>query len=437
MTTSSPTAASGTKVSFIAKWWSWLGAKPGRSALLVIPFAPLVFLGYGTDIDVTNVRSAADTIRHGSYQYSRPPGALPHEFLTAVLDRVGGSVLVDLGSLAVAAVILVLVSRLLRGAGSKVSLAAAAAIAANPFFIIAATSLLDQLWALAFFLGGLDTARSERSHRSVIAGALFGLAIGTRVASAVLVAAALLVMPRRSALVSGVTTAVIGGMCFIPAWLSAGRSSTFLENQFAFNGWAITVGRWVAKEALFIGLPACVVLIVGLPILTSGVLRWRDAPLARFAVLGAVGTEIIFLRFPWKLSHLLPTLVSVVIVLALSPKVTSRFLLVFAATQLLWGFVAIRTVVPDNPDAAHSGRWSPAVVMGPLLNDIRCRSDDTRHLEASGALDDSDVQQTLTLWACTNSWWGGGARDVVVRSSAPSASPNDAVGPGLAVRGTR
>jgi hypothetical protein len=393
----------------------------------------LVFLGYGTDVDVTNVRSAADSIRQGSYHYSRPPGALPHEFVTAVLDRVGGSVLVGLGSLAVAASVLVLVSRLVRSAGSAVSLATSAVIAANPFFIIAATSLVDQLWAMAFLLGGLDIARGHRSRCSLIAGVCFGLAIGTRLATTVLVIAAVLVMPRRKAIISGLTSAVIGAMCFVPAWLSAGRSSTFLENDFAFNGWANTIGRWLVKQALFLGLPGCVVLLVGLPALVSGVRRWHDVPLARFAVLGAVGTELVFLRFPWKLSHLLPTLLCVAIVLALSPTINSRFLLVFAATQLLWGFVAIRTVVPDTPDAAHSASWSPAVVMGPLLNDIRCRTDDSRQLEAKDEPDASDVQQTLRLWACTNSWWGGGAPDVLVSSTAPS----DPVDPGSRARASR
>ena len=53
-------------------------------------YLPFIGLGYGTDIDITNIRRSGESILAGDYRYSRPPGAFPHEAVTGVLDRVGG-----------------------------------------------------------------------------------------------------------------------------------------------------------------------------------------------------------------------------------------------------------------------------------------------------------------------------------------------------------
>jgi len=401
---------------------AWLETRRWSIALVAVPLLPLVLLGYGTDVDVANVRAAGASLRDGGYTYSRPPGSLPHEAAIAVLDWLGGSVAADLASLAMAVLLLVALVRVLQRAGARHATAAALAMAANPFFIIAATSLADHLWALALLVTGIWLAQSERP---VLAGIGFGLSIATRIATGVLVVAFLLPTRRRAhrpTLVTAATTAAVALACFVPSWLSAGRSREFLRNEFQFISLSNSAGRWLVKNELVLGIPGWVVLVAGAPILWAGVRRWRTSPLASFAVLGAIGTEAVYLRLPWKPSHLLPMLVCVVILLALSPRITARYLFVLAAAQLLWGVVGVRTFVPDVPGAAHGAQLDVAVTEGPLLNDIRCRMDGFG--EGRSADPDQSQADSLDAWDCTNSWWAGGAIDELrPRSVRPPSEP--------------
>jgi len=391
----------------------WLASRPYVLYLVLVPLVPLVFLGYGTDVDTWNVRSSASSIRAGHYVISRPPGALVHEAATAVLDPVAGSVATNLASLAAAAAILYLLPSVLRRAGAKHAELATLAVVANPFFIVSATSLIDALWAIAFLLGGVEAAQRRRPW---LAGILWALAIGCRLDMVLLVIAYLVAdaLVRRSvtkqAVVSGAVAGVLGCALFVPAWLSVGRSADFLENTFGSPTLAGLFGRWVLKQALFIGLPALIVLAVGWRSLVEGVRRWHSSTLLAFAVIGGLLQEALFFRLPWKFTHLLPVLVCVVIVFALVPRTRPEWFMALAATQLLWGVIAVRTVVPNVRDQATRARFDLSVVAGPLVSDIRCRVDD--HGVPPHASPADENARALALYRCTNNWAYGSDVDV-------------------------
>ncbi len=391
----------------------WLASRPYALYLFLVPLVPLVFLGYGTDVDTWNVRSSANSIRVGDYSISRPPGAPVHEAATAVLDRVAGSVATNLASLAAAAAILYLLPSLLRRVGARHAELATLAVAANPFFIVSATSLTDALWAIAFFLGGVEAAQRRRPW---LAGTLWALAIGCRMATVLLVIAYLVAdaIVRRSVtrrvVVSGAVAGVLGCALFVPAWLSVGRSADFLENTFGSPTVAGLFGRWVLKQALFVGLPALIVLAIGWRSLVDGARRWRSSTLLAFAVIGGVLQEALFLRLPWKFTHLLPVLVCVAIVFALVPRTRPEWFVAVAASQLLWGFIAIRTVVPNVRDQATRVRFDLSVVAGPLVSDVRCRVDDRGAPPHATPAD--EYAHAVALYRCTNSWAYGSDVDV-------------------------
>ncbi len=367
---------------------------PRLLALLAgLLYLPFIGLGYGTDIDITNIRRSGRSILDGGYRYSRPPGAFPHEAITGVLDRLGGPVLVNLGSVVMAVVALVALAHLVeRRHGARAGRIAVVVAATQPWFWVAATSLGDYLYALAALLLGVVAAQRDRR---VLAGIAFGFAVGFRSATFLLVGAYLLaeltggslddvagadvddVRRRRwrSAVLTGAVAAVVAVAWFIPSWLSVGRTSQFLENQLQAGSFPVMVARWGVKNIAFFGVFLIVVLLVRAPVLWAAVARFRQLVLVRFAVFAAVATEIVYLRFPWKPVHLLPLSVCLAILLAVSGRTSNRLVAVVVGCQLLLAVVSVSLAAPDVVDAATTGRFDPSLRWGVVVNDIDCRLD--------------------------------------------------------------
>lgn len=364
-------------------------ARRDRSWLVLVACAaaylPFTFLGYGTDIDVGNILRAGGMVLEGDgYHMSRAPGAVLHEVGTALLDRLGGSVLVNLASTGFALAALWAVHELARRDGARWPAWIVLLIAANPWFWIASTSLGDYTWALGLVLtGALQASRDRR----LLAGVLFGLSLGCR-GSTALIAACWLLAERLGAdarrpswratlTTAGVATA-IGALCFVPSWWAAGRHLSFLSQSAPFTGWGVNAGRWAVKNAAVIGVPAGIVFLVGIRRGFGALARWHGSVAVRFAVLSTVAAELLFLRFPFKPVHLLPVVVAVALLVGASPAVSQRWLVALFVTQLVGGLVSTTIGQPDVPHAATSGRIAIHVTEGPLLNDVRCRLEDRR-----------------------------------------------------------
>ena len=151
-------------------WRARPGPVVGACVLVYLPFA---LLGYGTDLDVANVlRAGRSWVDEGSYDMSRGPGAAVHELGVGVLDRLGGSVLVNLASVGFAALALWSVFVLVQRDGGRWPEWSVLVLASNPWFWIAATSLGDFVWALGLLLAGAvfagrPTGRAPRSRVDV------------------------------------------------------------------------------------------------------------------------------------------------------------------------------------------------------------------------------------------------------------------------------
>ena len=357
----------------------------GLVAACGLAYLPFTLLGYGTDIDVANVlRAGRSWLDDGSYRLSRGPGAALHEVSTAALDRVGGSVLVNVAAVAFAALALWSVHALVTHEGGGHPRAAVLVLATNPWFWIAATSLGDFVWALGLLLAGAAAAQRDRR---LLAGALFGLAIGSRASSGLLVAAWLIGEVAgsgaersrrrwRGAIVTASVTLTVGLACFVPPWLDAGRTFAFLDNELAFEGMRVHAGRWAVKNVAVIGLPAGVVLLLGWRQMRGAVGRWGTSTLVRFAVVALVAIELLFFRLPFKPLHLLPVVACLALLVGSAPRLQHRWLVALLVAQVLGGVVGTTLAAPDVEDAAQSGRLELGLRAGPLLTDVRCRLDD-------------------------------------------------------------
>src|SRR5262245_10922686 len=100
---------------------------------------PILWMGYGTDIDVTDVIRTAAGIRHGTYHPSRTPGVPVFEGIAAVLDPIGGHLLLNLATAAAGAAAVVGIARLVRAWGHANADLLALAFLASPSTLIAAT----------------------------------------------------------------------------------------------------------------------------------------------------------------------------------------------------------------------------------------------------------------------------------------------------------
>jgi len=343
-------------------------------------YVPFTGLGYGTDVDITNVLRSGESLLDGEYRYSRPPGSLPYEALVGVLDRLAGPPAVALASAVAAVGVLVALAELVTGShGPRAGRIAVVVVATQPWFWVAATSLGEYPFALGLLLAGVLAARADRR---TLAGLAFATAIAFRSTSALLVGAFLLAelvgAGRRRwspVLRTGAVTAVVGALWFVPAWLSVGRTGRFLRNEFETTGPLALVGRWGVKNIGFLGVPALVVLVALVPVLLAAVRRWRTDVLVRFAVLAAVAAELLFLRFPWKPVHLLPVLVAIALLLAASPRTRTVHVAALVASQLLLAVVSITVAQPDVANAATTGRLDPGITWGVVVNEVDCRVD--------------------------------------------------------------
>ena len=357
---------------------------------------PLLLSGPGNDLDVANVfRSGRAIARHGTYLPSRAPGAPVHEALVGVLDLLGGPVLTNLASLLAAVALVVGLDRLLRreGAGPGARWAVAL-VTLNPWFVVAATSTTDYVLALAFVVG---SANALRSDRPVLAGVLAALALGTRIGSATLLAALLVAQlteratdgpepesagrpnsaaDRRTVFLTAVVMAVGAALLFAPSVIRAGGLA-FAENDFSTSSVVVQVGRAAVKDLTLLGVIGSLVALAAVPAVVRAVGGWRTSWLVRFGLLGLVLSQLLFVRFPWKLPHLLPTLLcgAVLLAAALGDRVRPTILVALVVLQVLYGVVRVDVVRPDDPDRATGARIVFDVGWGPVVTDWQCRRD--------------------------------------------------------------
>lgn len=357
-------------------------------ALAVVVGVPMVVSGPGNDLDVGNVFRAGRSIMDLDYEPSRAPGAPVHEAIVGVLDRIGGPLLTNLAS-AVAALALVIGLDLLlarEGLSSKRRWAIALVVA-NPWFLIAATSTIDYVLALTLVVW---SALLLRNGHLVWSGVMAGLAMGSRVGSIVLIAAMLLAeltdtwalsrdrvrsWPWRRVVVAGAVMAATTVVLFVPSFVEAGGFA-FAQNDFTTSTPLVMLGRAAAKILALLGPVASVVALLALPAMARSLARWRTSWLIRFAAPGLVLSTALFLRFPWKVPHLLPVLLCGAILLGVALHRRPILLVVLVGLQLLYGVVGIDVIRPDSPNQAGSGHPTLSVSWGPVVTDWQCRRED-------------------------------------------------------------
>jgi hypothetical protein len=354
---------------------------------------PILWMGYGTDLDIGFVLDSGARIRDFDYVPSRNPGVPVVEAIVAVLDPVGGHVLVNLATAAALAATVVAVARLVTAWGHDNGDLVALAFLASPIVVISGTQTADFVWAVAFLSWG--ALLLVRRH-PVAAGVLLALSLGSRSSTLLLVAALLVAVgwdrdERRRVATAAAVAAPLAALLYVPVWLSYDRQFDFLD---ATDGWvdlSNNLARFLLKNYAVVGLALALLVVAALPALLRSLRRWGDDPMVRFAVLALVATELLFLRMPWKPAHLVPCLLALVLWIGASDRNRRPFLWLVVGAMVLNGLVTFRPFIADAPDSTGGADFEPAVTSGWLLNDIRCRA---RYMHDPPRIDSG-------AWACT------------------------------------
>jgi len=362
--------------------------------IVAVVTLPILWMGYGTDIDVHNVLRVAPQLRELDYHPSRTPGVPVFEAIAAAFEPVGGHLLLNLLSAIAAGATVVGLARLVRAWGHGNGDLVALALFASPLTIIAATSLVDFIWALVFFVWA---ANAHLKDRTWLAGVLFALSIGCRLSSGFLIVAFLVAdawdpVHRRRALRTGALALPLGALLFVPSWLAYDRTLEFLHNEEGFQSFGNNLGRFAYKSYSAVGIVAVAVVLVAVPALWAALRRWRDDPMLRFAALGFVGSEALYFVMPWKMAHLLPSLLTMLLWIAASRMNQRRYLWVLVGALALNGIVSFRLMTPNETDVSSGGSFDPTLGLGLLLNDIDCRLT---------YMDETPEQYADHAWACT------------------------------------
>jgi hypothetical protein len=353
--------------------------RPTRPAIAVACLAllllPLCFLGFGSDNDTYTVLDAgrATWLAHIP-QTSRNPGYWAFEALVFVLARAGGFLATNLTSLAVASILLWRFIVMARKLAAQHPVLLAATLAATPVFAIAATSTDDYLWSLLGLVLCIEALLADRPLLAILPAA-FAFAI--RGANGPLLAAAYLIAiyqhrsrPGGAAkfLASAVAAAALGGVPYAVSYSLAGHSLAFLHAQAGpASMWTLVMrlGRFALKSCYLFGPLASAVLFFA----------WRRSkpqPTTALFVAIVAANLGLFLLYPIEISYLLPAAFFALLLLARRLQSRPLTCALLAAT-LTFNLISPQLVAPDTPGRATAAHFHPAVLPGPLVEDIRLR----------------------------------------------------------------
>lgn len=142
-------------------------------------YLPFVFTGYGTwDDSYTVIDAGKKFFETGLWTPSRPTGFFVYEFSITILNHIGGSMLSNLGTMAMALFAIygfIFVCKKFEVPHHKLL---ALIMIIHPVFWVNSAAVADHIWAIGFLFGGFILFFKRKY---AFAGLLLGLAVGSRI----------------------------------------------------------------------------------------------------------------------------------------------------------------------------------------------------------------------------------------------------------------
>ena len=145
---------------------------------------------------------------------------------------------------------------------------------------------------------------------------------------------------------------------------------------------------------------------------------WAESVLTRFALIGLVWVELVYLRFPWKPLHLLPALIFMALLVG---RCDRRIAFAVAGGLALNALVTLTIAAPDVPHRATTGEVDIELRRGVLITDIDCRFEDADlgpwpEIGSAAAYD-----RSVGIFDCQAQLWRSGPRETVALREAREA----------------
>ncbi|MEQ9173525.1 MAG: hypothetical protein RIL09_02435 [Alphaproteobacteria bacterium] len=349
-----------------------------------------LFLGYGYDIDTYLMLGSWQTmLGDGAYAASRFQGSPVAEFALGFAATLGGSLLANALVLACALVALAFAAKLAVHFGVTDRWLLLAFILSNGYVLVAASTSVDYMIALAPFVAGLYFLLRQRP---LVAITLLAIAAGARLPFLLfgLSMIVLVLSSRRDAdgampasrLVETVAAFIfISGLFYLPVWISHGLRFDWLTAATPdFQGLAGLVARFVYKLVYLFGPLGAVLGGVAL------LVEWRrrtppaDSPQRALGLrlcLAIIALHLVmFARIPVEVSYLVAAVPFIAMALLLLGL--RRTVMVLIAAQVFANVVRIEMLdishlhdEPCAPVIATGAHVRPHLEAGLLVRELR------------------------------------------------------------------
>ncbi len=351
--------------------------------LAFLLYLPLTFLGYGSDVDSYRVITAGRSFwQSADYVPSRRPVFIVHEMMTFLLDQIGGSLLSNLGTLALSLLALYSFYRICQHYRIPHALLLTTILIVQPVYWVNSTCSIDYVWAMGFLLAGFWLMTEEKP---LFAGVAFGLAAGSRLTSVLAIAGILLLFflkgkhMRKNALIAGfISVFLTAAALYLPLDFAGFRANFWGLSTGADELWTPTMrlGRFAYKNIYFWGLPTVLLLAVLLVFVLKGSRNFKGTQMAigLLSLWVIVSHQILFLRYPIELEYLLPTLPFWLILLGIGLSGRKQMLVILLVCVLFSNFVDINIAQPDTPSAASDATFGVWLEKGYTLEDLHWRT---------------------------------------------------------------
>jgi hypothetical protein len=349
--------------------------------IFLIVSLPLIFLGYGSDNDTYGVLSAGiSTWENSIPQMSRHPGYWLYEAMVFRFSKLGGYILTNGATLAASVFVLYRFHSLAVRENISHAVLLTLCLGLNPWFLIAATSTMDYIWALLFIVLSIELAIKDKY---IIAGTFAGIAAGFRLGSVFTLAFAFVFSwikagirnSFRGYFLLGCFASVLIVIFYFPSWLLKEKSFSFLEGHLGDESlWTLKMhaGRFVYKTIYLFGLPSFVVIAAIVAYYT--VKRKGQIYNGRFggAAFGAsAGTLFLFARYPLEIAYLLPFLFFFLLLLGSYLGGNSqKYLIAILLTTISYSFINLSIAKPNVPGLASNASFGFFIEHGVLVKDV-------------------------------------------------------------------